>query len=326
MHLVALVVGAGRLDRSLDEAEGLLLAYRGDSGAEYLDHEPSTHSDELRPEDLAVTSLVNSRFTMDAFRSLARHGHEIDLRSLPHLPLERTTAAERGRVADLIATVAQWRGFATSVATKVLHKKRPSLIPMLDNLAIFGAYMNPLWPEHPASMESVKSQVKIKEALDWIAYDLTRSENASVWQHLHTIEPSRSRIQLFDSVWWMHFRQIEPVRGSSVPAATPIQTISTDLDNALDGLVVFANDERGYLAWLDAHPHGYVLNCDRKPKASYLKLHLASCGRINGTPPRGSTWTNPYIKVCAADRAAIEGWALRLTSAPVSPCGWCSRP
>jgi putative NADH-flavin reductase len=33
------------------------------------------------------------------------------------------------------------------VATKVLHKKRPKLKPILDNEAIFGAYMNPKWPE-----------------------------------------------------------------------------------------------------------------------------------------------------------------------------------
>ena len=125
------------MDRRVDDVEALLLAYRSDSGAEYLDHEPRTRLDELVPEDLAVTSLINSRFTMDAFRSLALHGHEIDLRSLPDVPLEQTTVDERGRVADLVATVAQWRGFGASVATKVLHKKRPGLIPILDNQAIY---------------------------------------------------------------------------------------------------------------------------------------------------------------------------------------------
>ena len=43
--------------------------------------------------------------------------------------------------------MAQWPGFAASVATKVLHKKRPGLIPVLDNQA-FGAYMNPNWPQN----------------------------------------------------------------------------------------------------------------------------------------------------------------------------------
>jgi formate dehydrogenase maturation protein FdhE len=50
-------------------------------------------------------------------------------------------------VASFIAAVTDWEGFAASVATKVLHKKRPKLIPILDNEAIFGAYMNLKWPE-----------------------------------------------------------------------------------------------------------------------------------------------------------------------------------
>ena len=104
-----------------------------------------------------------------------------------------------------------WPWVGASLATKTLHKKRPGLIPILDNQAIFGAYMNPLWPEKRSLMETVKAVPRIKEALDWIAADITRSENASVWPQLHAIEPERSRIELFDMVWWMYFRQVEPV-------------------------------------------------------------------------------------------------------------------
>lgn len=67
------------------------------------------------------------------------------------------------------------------MATKTLHKKRPTLIPVLDNQAIFGAYMNPLWPEKHSLADTIKAVPRIKEALDWIAEDLTRPENASVW-------------------------------------------------------------------------------------------------------------------------------------------------
>ena len=55
---------------------------------------------------------------------------------------------------------------------------------------------------------------RIKEALDWIAYDITRSENEPIWHELRAIEPERSRIELFDMVWWMYFRQVEPVAPS----------------------------------------------------------------------------------------------------------------
>jgi hypothetical protein len=47
------------------------------------------------------------------------------------------------------------------VATKVPHKKRPKLIPILDNEAIFGAYMNPKWPEKLASTDSVYVKARI---------------------------------------------------------------------------------------------------------------------------------------------------------------------
>lgn len=52
---------------------------------------------------------------------------------------------------------------------------------------------------------------RIKEALDWIAEDVTRAENAATWPALQALEPDRSRIELFDMVWWMYFRRVEPV-------------------------------------------------------------------------------------------------------------------
>jgi hypothetical protein len=51
------------------------------------------------------------------------------------------------------------------VATKVLHKKRPKLIPILDNEAIFGVYMNPKWPEKLASTDSVYAKARIARRL-----------------------------------------------------------------------------------------------------------------------------------------------------------------
>lgn len=113
--------------------------------------------------------------------------------------------------------MAKWPGFAASVATKVLHKKRPRLIPILDNQAIFGAYMNSRWPKERSSMESIYDVARIREALDWIFCDLTRPETVEVWSRLEEIEPKRSRIELFDMVWWMYFRMVEPVTAQKTP-------------------------------------------------------------------------------------------------------------
>lgn len=329
---VDLHVGATQVERVVSEAERLLLAYRADSGSEYLDYEPRTLADEVVPEDLAVTTLINSRFGMAAFRSMAKHGQEVQLARLPTVPLEKTTEEERETVARTIAQVAAWPGFGASTATKVLHKKRPALIPILDNQAIFGAYMYGGWPDTPSLTETVKKQSRVREALDWIAYDLTRIENQEAWLRLHEIEPRRTRIQIFDSIWWMHFREEEPVptaravaaaTATALPSATEVFTATAEVPHLDHGTVPFYRDEGGYQAWLEAHPSGFVLNSYPKPKASYLKLHRASCSRIRGVPPRGSTWTDPYMKVCGESREAIEVWATQETGGELSPCKFC---
>jgi hypothetical protein len=207
MSSVRLILGAGHRHRIIPNADELLRQYRADTGCWYLDYESSISKTILTPEDLAVTLLLNSRVTGRAFVSLQRYGPTINLSDLPQKPLERTTVEERREVATFIATMATWPGFAASVATKVLHKKRPDLIPILDNQAIFGAYMNKAWPEEAAHRGGVKSADRIFPALDWIAFDITRPENTTAWEVLHTIEPTRTRIELFDSVWWVYVKE-----------------------------------------------------------------------------------------------------------------------
>lgn len=211
-----LTFGGGQIHRILEDVEELLVQYRTDDGLRYLDHRPTTPPEYLVPEDLAVTILINSRVGPDAFKSVQDHGESLRLDRLPDKPFESTNEPERDLVADLIVEVAQWRGFAASVATKILHKKRPALIPILDNQAIFGAYLNPSWPTRLSSRDSVYAKARIKEALEWIAFDLARSENTSIWRQLQEIEPRRSLIEIFDMVWWVYFRSLEPVRPVSV--------------------------------------------------------------------------------------------------------------
>ena len=167
-----LVYGAGRLDRRVPGIDELLAAWRErerDLGQLYLEHRPVTPPDHLLVEDLAVTMLLNSRVAARAATSTVRHGATVDLGSLPNKALEDTADGERQTVARVIGSVARWPGFGASLATKTLHKKRPALIPVLDNQAIFGAYMNPQWPGKPSLTDTIKDVPSIKEALDWIA-------------------------------------------------------------------------------------------------------------------------------------------------------------
>lgn len=211
---ITLTLGAGHYDRTIPDADELLRKYRTDpknTGGFYLDYRPITPPDKIFPEDLAVTLLVNSQVGWRAFHSLEERGDTFELAHLPDKPLEHTTQEERRQIASLIAEMAKLPGFAASVATKVLHKKRPALIPILDNLAIFSAYMNLNWPQKLAHSDSIKDPNRICNALDWIAVDLNRSENETAWDGLHQIEPTWSRIQLFDSIWWVYFRALQPI-------------------------------------------------------------------------------------------------------------------
>src|SRR5215475_12931669 len=146
---VSLVLGVA--DHHIDDAARYLLPYRQDSGYAYLLHEPCTPPDRLMLEDLGPTILVNARFGTVAAMSVVQSSAGVDLVALPTCALESSADDERQRVAELVATVARWSGFGTSTATKVLHKKRPSLIPILDNQAIFGAYLDPRWPTRRSS-------------------------------------------------------------------------------------------------------------------------------------------------------------------------------
>jgi hypothetical protein len=202
-----LVLGGGHLDRTVEHAELLLAEFlENDLGRDYYSYFPITPSDCLYPEDLGITLIFNSRPTSEAARSLMLSGSGIDLSRLPNKLLEEADDSERAVVAQVITEIAGLPGIAASIATKILHKKRPQLIPVLDNQAIFGAYLKPSWPSRLSSNGSVKTFPRIKQAVDWIAFDLTREENITVWNELRDIAPTSSLIEIFDMVWWMYFR------------------------------------------------------------------------------------------------------------------------
>jgi hypothetical protein len=87
--------------------------------------------------------------------------------------------------------------------------------------------------------------------------------------------------------------------------------------------MVFDHDEDGYRRWLLTNPNGFVVNCGRPARASYIVLHRVSCTTINGVPARGDTWTIAYRKVCSPARAELDGWARQEAGSSPSPCGLC---
>jgi len=182
-----------------------------DMGYWYLAHQPCTPPNKLVPEDLAVTLAFNSNAGWRAFASLAKHAEEVDFSGLPDKPLGETTPAERETIIELILTMVKWPGFATSLATKVLHKKRPHLIPVLDNRAIFESYLNEHWPGQHTVGNTVRDPNTIRAALDAIVADLNDPGNAATWNTLTSVDPLLTRIEVLDMVLWMRFRRLEPL-------------------------------------------------------------------------------------------------------------------
>ncbi|WP_205876832.1 hypothetical protein [Mycobacterium camsae] len=85
----------------------------------------------------------------------------------------------------------------------------------------------------------------------------------------------------------------------------------------------FRDDDAGYLAWLDTHPDGYVINIARSHSATAARVHHAGCWTIRGEKPGGSAWTGPYVKVCAQHIAELEQWASDQVGQPIPSCGTC---
>jgi hypothetical protein len=95
---------------------------------------------------------------------------------------------------------------------------------------------------------------------------------------------------------------------------------------AVPGVVVFADDDAAYEAWLGSTPGGFVLNALRSPSSGTV-LHSATCRTVCGEPTRGATWTaGSYVKACASDAGALARWLEVNGGKPARECRLCMEP
>ena len=74
----------------------------------------------------------------------------------------------------------------------------------------------------------------------------------------------------------------------------------------------FANDDRGYHQWLQAHPDGFVLNVRRDYAPKYIVLHSAQCPNIRdlyGVRAFGACTARAHRKICGLTIPELAQWA-----------------
>ncbi|MBF0537641.1 MAG: hypothetical protein HQL03_05215 [Nitrospirae bacterium] len=87
----------------------------------------------------------------------------------------------------------------------------------------------------------------------------------------------------------------------------------------------FNNDEKGYQAWIENNPDGFVIDSNPNPSTESLYLHTAACRTINPfrRKPKGRNAPKSYIKMCSKNRKDLENWAMRKLRITLKQCQIC---
>ena len=180
-------------------------------GPTYFAYSPKTPSDTLLLEDLGVAVLLEGRPQSRAAMELALlSDDQRDLRAVPRTALHLSTPGDREAILQAILKLVALPGFASSLATKILHKKRPAAVPILDNRAIYGSLMSETWkPGMDPKANSVRFGPSIGRALETIYSIVADPRNEPAFVDLEEHFSNLSRIQLFDKIWWAFIRSEE---------------------------------------------------------------------------------------------------------------------
>lgn len=291
--------------------------------------------------DLAEISRDNSlseREVRVANRIIARMGAEpvaaILSRSAPaavalaRIPPDASLVGQESEVPwqaldDLYRVFEGLPGVGLARITKVLHKKRPGLIPILDS--VVDRYL-------------VSVDGPITGGLADRGTALTRAFKAELDASLPVLRCVRGELlpdgvdltecRLLDIYLWAYSGQYDPLWHRTAAAAARAPTAPAPTAPTADSvprtadLEMFRDAESDYLAWITRHSEGWVVNCSRSPSPGYLVLHRADCWTI-GARAGGNYTTGDYIKVCAVHRSRLDSWAVDSVGGELTLCGFC---
>jgi hypothetical protein len=180
----------------------------------YYDAIASHEPNKIEPLDVLVTvavnSFVNSAAKLYHVHQGLRDACEPLLPAIPEdadlLDLDRW----RGPLRHLLTAAVQTPGVSIPVATKVLHRKRRHLIPMLDNVVLEHYIRGPeLRPLLSASQNKTKAADVAMRALEIFRDDLFAAQDAisNLRQTLSEQDVLLSPVRILEILVWT---QIEP--------------------------------------------------------------------------------------------------------------------
>jgi hypothetical protein len=259
-----------------------------------------------------------------------------------------------GALRRLFAALEGLPGVGIARATKVLHKKRPALVPILDG--VVAQYLEVVEGPTMGRGQAVEGAETVRSlggppsrrpatGLADKGIWLTRAYHRELQLALPVLVSVRdelfrrgyrlSECRLLDIYLWAYSGTYVPLwqrrPGPSADGARrtlpgkPTARAPSPGPNpptAMVGVVSFWRDDAGYLTWLRSHPAGFVINCEHQPKARYLKLHRTICPHFNA--PGVRSWTDPYMKACSDRDELLSRWCMATAGAYPDRCPRCS--
>jgi hypothetical protein len=288
---------------------------------------------ELSALDVRLANRIIARMGAGvSARILARSGEVAA--ALRRVPTDATLAVPADRV-DWDALYGLYRALSGLPAvgvprmTKVLHRKRPALVPILDEVVrSYLCNVEPLALTGSAADQALTLTHAYHRELHHQLAELTQLRDALDGRGIQLTE-----CRILDILLWAYSGTYTPLwqrrpGGATLPDPGPRHRKSggaapIDAWNRLPAaLTRFIDDDDSYLTWRRAHPAGWVLNCERQPKTTYLKLHRVDCPHLKSRPG-WSNLTTAFAKVCGTSPGPFDEWLTATLDTRPDRCPAC---